>query len=99
MTRQKEDIKASFVEGNALLHMPAGSGDKTARAIRNLEIMDHNGELALPEPWMDGEVQVASWDPSEGTVLDCYLDMLGLNGREPADSAKWGRQKKVTSGG
>lgn len=46
------------------------------------------GKLDFPQPWINkaGDT-VVSWDPNvDGTLLDCYIDMLGLNGREPNET-------------
>jgi hypothetical protein len=50
-------------------------------AIYNLQIMDHNGELQLPQPWTNdkGDTQIP-WDvETHGPVLACYMNMLGLD--------------------
>jgi hypothetical protein len=49
-------------------------------AVYNLMVMDHNGELALPEPWIDGKGDtIVAWTPHDGPVLACYMNMLGLD--------------------
>lgn len=51
-----------------------------AAAIRNLKVMAHNGELRLPEPWEDAAGNTYTpWNvEKDGSLLACYLDMLGL---------------------
>ena len=49
-------------------------------ATLNLMIMDHNGELALPEPWFNGKGEtIIPWTDQDGPVLACYMNMLGLD--------------------
>ena len=49
-------------------------------AIYNLMVMDHNGELALPEPWLNNKGEtIVAWTPDDGSVLHCWMNMLGLD--------------------
>jgi hypothetical protein len=54
-------------------------------AVYNLMIMDHNGELELPQPWTNSKGDaIVAWTDDDGPVLTCYLNMLGLD--EPPDA-------------
>lgn len=60
----------------------AAAAEAQRLATENLKIMAANGELGWPQPWVnaDGVTQV-SWVPADGSVFDCYVDILGLNNR------------------
>lgn len=52
-------------------------------ATQVLQEMADAGELHIPAPWTnDRGERVIAWDmDADGSALACYLDMLGLNGR------------------
>ena len=51
-------------------------------ALSALESLHSEGKLAPVQPWTDASgVEHVSWTPADGSVLECYADMLGLNGR------------------
>lgn len=85
-------ITGAIISNNALLVREDLLARLTAaeRATYNLQIMHHNGELEVPGPWVNdmGE-KVVAWSEQDGNALECYLDMLGLNGRQPTDSMTW----------
>lgn len=57
-------------------------------AICTLQHLIEQGRIGFPQPWTNRHGHtVISWDPdTDGDVLACYLDMLGLNGREPKET-------------
>lgn len=66
------------------------------RAIRVLKIMEHNGELEYPASWVDDKgTIVRPWKPGDGSVLECWMDMLGLNGR-PMNDTTYGAAQNST---
>lgn len=92
-----DTVTGSMVSNNPLLTRRNLLDRETAaeQAALNLKIMAHNGELHIPEAWInDLEEQIIPWGPEDGDVFDCYMDILGLNGRAPADSMKWETRNK-----
>ena len=63
--------------------------DYADKATRRLKSMYERGLLQPVSAWINTEGQrLIPWTDADGSLLDCYLDMLGLNNRVMKTSAR-----------
>lgn len=80
--------KGDDVSNTSVLQRYRMNPDTRRRAIRVLRIMEHNGELHYPAAWEDDKGNlIVPWGDGDGALIECWMDMLGLNGRPMNDTA------------
>lgn len=90
------NIKENYIAGSSVLQRYHIDEHTKQRAIRVLKIMEHNGELHYPEPWVDDKGNIIiPWGDGDGALLDCWMDMLGLNGRPMNDTTHAANQNSA----
>lgn len=84
--------------------MPLMNQHLACDAILTIRNLAYQGKIGFPQPWINRDgVAVVPWDPDvDGDVIDCYIDMFGLNGREPRETKegrieyeKWREQQRA----